>query len=253
MSDDRLHRAFPERLYESLAIEAGFRGATARRRPWRWGTLVPAWRPVAPAMRLVYLAAVVTLLLAALIGAGLAARLLLAEPSTADIVAASQVGQQDPPAYRMTIQAIDPVRRYVISFDGHGAWRWDRLVEPELAASAQGAYEIHADGRVGRFDPTFGTWSVTGDELRLVGNGTWLSWVEAGPYQPGPPIPWISCDSWERLDDEVVASRPAYHLRCAAREFWVDTTSLLLVGMSTPQGSEGGGVSGMGAALGGGP
>jgi len=149
----------------------------------------------------------------------------------------------------MTIQAIDPVRRYVISFDGHGAWRWDRLVEPELAASAQGAYEIHADGRVGRFDPTFRTWSVTGDELRLVENGTWLSWIEAVPYQPGSPIPWISCDSWERLDDEVVASRPAYHLRCAAREFWVDTTSLLLVGMSTPQGSEGAGVSGMATAL----
>ena len=262
MSDDRLrsafrlldtpldpHPAFAERLYESLAIEAGFRGATARRRPWRWGTLVPDWRTMTPAMRLVYLAAVVTLLLAALIGAGLAARLLLAEPSAADIVAASQGVQQDPPAYRMTIQAIDPVRRYVISFDGHGAWRWDRLVEPELAASAQGAYEIHADGRVGRFDPTFGTWSVTGDELRLVENGTWLSWIEAVPYQPGSPIPWISCDSWERLDDEVVASRPAYHLRCAAREFWVDTTSLLLAGMSTPQGSEGAGVSGMATAL----
>ncbi|OGO53930.1 MAG: hypothetical protein A2V85_15250 [Chloroflexi bacterium RBG_16_72_14] len=262
MSDDRLrsafrlldtpldpHPAFAERLYESLAIEAGFRGATARRRPWRWGTLVPDWRTMTPAMRLVYLAAVVTLLLAALIGAGLAARLLLAEPSAADIVAASQGVQQDPPAYRMTIQAIDPVRRYVISFDGHGAWRWDRLVEPELAASAQGAYEIHADGRVGRFDPTFRTWSVTGDELRLVENGTWLSWIEAVPYQPGSPIPWISCDSWERLDDEVVASRPAYHLRCAAREFWVDTTSLLLVGMSTPQGSEGAGVSGMATAL----
>jgi len=262
MSDDRLrsafrlldtpldpHPAFAERLYESLAIEAGFRGATARRRPWRWGTLVPDWRTMTPAMRLVYLAAVVTLLLAALIGAGLAARLLLAEPSAADIVAASQGVQQDPPAYRMTIQAIDPVRRYVISFDGHGAWRWDRLVEPELAASAQGAYEIHADGRVGRFDPTFRTWSVTGDELRLVENGTWLSWIEAVPYQPGSPIPWISCDSWERLDDEVVASRPAYHLRCAAREFWVDTTSLLLAGMSTPQGSEGAGVSGMATAL----
>ena len=263
MSDDRLrsvfrlldtpldpHPAFAERLYESLAIEAGFRGATARRRPWRWGALVPAWRTMTPAMRVVYLAAVATLLLAALIGAGLAARLILAGPNAAEIVAASQRVQQDPPAYRITIEATDPVRRYVISFDGHGAWRWDRLVEPELAASAQGAYEIHADGKVGRFDPTFRTWSVTGDELRLVENGTWLSWIEAVPYRPGSdPIPWISCDSWERLDDEVMAGRPAYHLRCAGREFWVDTTSLLLVGRSSLPGSEGAGVSGMATAL----
>jgi peroxiredoxin len=262
MSDDRLrsafrlldtpldpHPAFAERLYESLAMEAGFRGATARRRPWRWGTLVPAWRTMTPAMRLVYLAAVAALLLAALIGTGLAARLILAGPSAAEIVAASQRVQQDPPAYLMTIEATDPLRRYVISFDGHGAWRWDRLVEPELAASAQGAYEIHADGKVGRFDPTFRTWSVIGDELRLVENGTWLSWIEVVPYQPGSSIPWISCDSWERLDDEVVAGRPAYHLRCDGREFWVDTTSLLLVGMSSPQGSEGAGVSGMATAL----
>ena len=263
MSDDRLrsafrlldapldpHPAFAERLYESLAIEAGFRGAISRRRPWRWGTLMPAWRTMTPAMRLVYLAAVVALLLAALVGAGLAARLLLAERTPAEIVAASQRVQQDPPAYRMTIEATEPVRRYVISFDGHGAWRWDRLIEPELAASAQGAYEIHADGKVGRLDPTFRTWSVTGDELRLVENGTWLSWIEVVPYRPGSdPIPWISCDSWERLDDEVVAGRPAYHLRCDGREFWVDTTSLLLVGMSSPQGSEGAGVSGMATAL----
>src|SRR3970282_1843371 len=111
MSDDRLrsafrlldtpldpHPAFAERLYESLAIEAGFRGAISRRRPWRWGTLMPAWRTMTPAMRLVYLAAVVALLLAALVGAGLAARLLLAEAGPGELGDASRGGDEEPAA-----------------------------------------------------------------------------------------------------------------------------------------------------------
>lgn len=261
MSDDRLrsafrlldtpldpHPAFAERLYESLAIEAGFRGATARRRLWRWGTLVPAWRTMTPAMRLVYLAAVAGLLLAALIGAGLAARLLLAERTPAEIVAASQAIQRDPPAYRMTWASSDGSLRFVVSFDGRGAWRRDQLADPYLALESQGSYEIHADGVVGRYDPHYRTWTIEPGVQNVV-FGAWPSWVPITPLQPGDALPWFSCPSWDRLADDRVADRPAFHLRCGEVDFWIDEDSLILVGTAAPPASQGTGTLGQATAL----
>jgi thiol-disulfide isomerase/thioredoxin len=74
-----------------------------------------------------------------------------------------------------------------------------------------------------------------------------LGWSQNGVTTQPPD--WFSCSSWRRLADDVIAGRPAFHVACGTREFWVDQESSILVGMQTPAGQELAGVSGRATAL----
>ena len=259
MSDDRLFDSFhvldrpiqpdagfAEHLFEALAADLGFRPVTRRE------AIVRRFTDASPTFRLAYLAAILGFLLAAAIVAALVGAELLNTKTALDIVAASQAAQLDPPAYDMTIQA-DDGRIIRVRTDGHGAWRLDRISDQELPAGTVGTFEVRIGGQRGAYDPGDNTWSVSDDDLPL-----WVA-AQLGWELPGHssktlrPSDWFNCSSWLRLGDDVIAGRPAYHLACDAREFWVDQASSVLVGMMTPAGQELGGVSGRATALSVGP
>lgn len=263
MSDDRLFdsfhmldgpvqpdEAFAERLFGALAADLGFRPVTRRE------AIVRRFADAAPTFRLAYLAAMLGLLLAVAIVASLVGAQFLQPRTVADIVAASQAAQLNPPAYDMTIEA-DEGWSVRVRMDGNGSWRWDWINNRELPP---GTYEIHAAGQTARYDPGWNTWIVSPDARTFV-DASLLMWQvasqpkavdpEAAERSPGTAQPptWFTCPSWTRLADDVVAGRSAYHLACDAREFWVDEESSLLVGMRTPTGQELAGVSGRATAL----
>jgi peroxiredoxin len=252
MTDDRLFdsihaldgpiqpdAAFAERLFEALAADLGFRPVTRRE------AIVRRFADASPAFRLAHLAAILGLFLAAAIAAALVGAQLLHRLTAAEIVAASQAAQLDPPAYDMTIQP-DDGRILRVRMDGHGAWRWDSISDPEVAP---GTFEVHSGGQMGTYDPGYNTWTVAADD-RAVVDASLLSWeLPPEPSTTVQPPNWFTCSSWVRLADDVVAGRSAYHLLCDAREFWVDEESSLLVAVQTPAGQELAGFSGRATAL----
>lgn len=263
MSDDRLFDSFREldapiqpdaafagHLFEVLAADLGFRPVTRRE------AIVRRFADAAPTFRLAYLAAMLGLLLAAASVAALVGAQLLQPRIVADIVAASQAAQLSPPAYDMTIEA-DEGWIVRVRMDGHGSWRWDWISNREMPP---GTYEVHAAGQAARYDPGWNTWTVSPDARTSV-DASLLMWQvasqtiaddpEAAEQRPGTAQApeWFTCSNWIRLADDVVAARPAYHLACDAREFWVDEESSLLVGMRTPTGQELAGFSGRATAL----
>lgn len=220
--------AFAERLFEDLAVDLGFRPVSRRQ------AIMRRFGDRSATFRLVYIAAMLGLLLAAAVVASIVGGQLLRDATALDIVHASQATQLDPPAYDMTISADD--RRIArVRTDGEGAWRWDRIVDPEVPA---GMYEVQAAGRSGAYDPVENTWTVSVQELPRP-NLSLLDWTMSPFSAATSPTPeWFDCPDWRRLPDEVVAGRPAYHLACSEREFWVDEASSLLVGVLTPAGQE---------------
>jgi thiol-disulfide isomerase/thioredoxin len=263
MSDDRLFEAFhvlnepiePEadfagRLFEALAGDLGFRPVTRR------AAMARRFAGASPAFRLAYLAAILGLVIAAAIAVALVGGQRIQPRTAAEIVAASQAAQLDPPAYDMTIRA-DDERITRVRTDGRGAWRWDWIRDRERPA---GAYEVHAAGQAAAYDPGYNTWTVSADGRTIV-DAPPLTWHL--PYHPvpndpqaaepgsstAPPPEWFTCSSWVRLADDVVAGRPSYHVACDAREFWIDEESSLLVGVFSPTGQESAGVSGRATAM----
>lgn len=235
--------AFAERLFDDLAVDLGFRPVTRRE------AVVRRFADASPAFRLAYLAAILGLLFAAVLAAALVGTQLVRAKTAAEIVSASQAAQLDPPAYDMTIRA-DDGRTTRVRMDGQGAWRWDRISDPEMPDMPAGTYEVHVGGQVGRYDPGYNSWSLSADDAPIL-YASLLGWQLIPKPSTTEPLPvgWFSCASWERLADDVIADRPAYHVACGAREFWVDEESSLLVGMLTPPGQELAGVSGRGMAL----
>ncbi len=255
MSDDRLfasfhvldgpvepETAFAERLFEALAGDLGFRPFTRRE------AILRRFADASPAFRLAYFSAILGLLLAAAMAAALVGAQLrqLIQPRTAaEIVAASQAIQVNPPAYDMTIRA-DDGRIIRERMDGRGAWRLDSISDPGAPA---GTYMVHGSGQMGAYDPEANTWTVAADD-RAVVDASLLNWVlPPRPSQTAQSPDWFTCSSWLQLADDVVAGRPAYHLACDAHEFWVDQESSLLVGVLKPAGQELIGVSGRATAL----
>jgi len=232
--------AFADTLFETLAGDLGFRADDRRRR-----AIVPM-RPRASALRLAYVAAILGLLLAAALAAALLAGALLHERTAAEIVAASQAMQLEPPAYDMTVSGNGGSMVLRVRTNGHDAWRWDWISSPELAA---GTFEVHDGTQVGRFDAADNTWTVSPDDRSSL-DGTVLTW--ALPHVPtqGTSQPnWFICPSWTRLPDDAVAGRPAYHVACDKREFWVDQATFALVGVEAPSGEALGGFTGRATAF----
>ena len=178
MSDDRLFDSFivldgpiqpdgpyAERLFEALAVDLRFRPVTRRE------TVLRRFADASPVFRLAYLAAILALvILAALAVASVGAQLL--NPKTAaEIVAASQAVQANPPAYDMTIAAVDG-RVVRVRMDGLGASRLDSISDPEVPP---GTYVVHSGGQMGAYDPGANTWTIAADD-RAVVDTSLLSW-----------------------------------------------------------------------------
>ncbi len=263
MSDDRLFdsfhmldgpvqpdEAFAERLFQGLVADLGFRPVSRRE------AMVRRFADAAPTFRLAYLAVMLGLLLAAAIVVALVGARFLQARFVADIVSASQAAQLNPPAYDMTIRT-DEGLIIRVRMDGNGSWRWDWISNLEMPP---GTYEVGAAGQSARYDPGWNTWIVSPDQRTYV-DASMLTWQalsrssvddpEAEERSPGTAEPpeWFTCPNWSRLAVDVIAGRPAHHLVCDAREFWVDEASSLLVGMRTPTGQELPGVSGRATEL----
>jgi peroxiredoxin len=218
--------AFADRLYASLAGDLGFRPVAPREMVVR--RLRGAW----PAVRMAYVAATLGLLLIAAFVAALAGSQLHLALSAEEIVAASQAAELDPPPFDMTSRS-DDGRVMRVATDGYGAWRIEWLSGWEMP---DGTFEVRAGGQRGFYDPEFNTWTIGADD-RGGGIALGLTWERPrGPRAAGAPPDWFQCPSWRRLDDDIVAGRPAYHLACDGREFWVDTESSLLMAVSGPSG-----------------
>lgn len=221
---------FAEHLFESLAADLGFRPVARRE------SIIRRFADASAAFRLAWLAAIVGLLLAAPIAAALVGGQLFHAKTAAEIVSASQAAQLDPPAYDMTVRFDDSRIITRVRTDGQGAWRWDQISDPEMPEMPEGTYEVHVGGQVGRYDPGYNTWSVSADDTQFVLNASLLGWQR--PFTPrttgSQPAEWFSCPSWERLADDIIADRPAYHVACGTREFWVDEESSLVVGVLIP-------------------
>jgi thiol-disulfide isomerase/thioredoxin len=231
--------AFGEQLFETLATGLGFRRGTRR-------MAIARRFPAAPLLvRLAYVAAILGLLLAAAVAAILAGAQLVRSKTAEEIVAASQLVQANPPAYDMTIRA-DDGRVVRVLVDGRGGWRLDSVSDPDVPA---GTYVVHSSGKMGAYDPGSNTWTVATDDRSIV-DASRLSWeLTPQPSTTAQPPDWFTCSNWVRLADETVAGRPAYHVACGAREFWIDQESSILVGIRTPTGQPLAGVSGRATAL----
>ncbi len=232
--------AFAEHLFEALAADLGFRRVT-----WR-EAIVRRFANASPAFRLAYLAAMLGLLLATAIAAALVGAELLRPRTAAEIVAASQAAQFDPPAYDMTVHA-DDGRITRVRVDGHSGWRLDAIRGPEVPL---GTYVVH-DGRLmGTYDPSANEWTVAADDHTTIVDAARLSWeLMPRPSSTVRAPEWFTCSSWLLLVDDLVAGRPAYHVACGDAEFWVDRESSLLVGVLRRAGQGLTGVSGKATAL----
>lgn len=234
--------AFTERLYAQLAGELGFEpgeGAAPAPTASVAGRVRRAfrldWRPLPPAqMRLVYLAAAVALLAAALAGSVfVASQLLWSHLSPLEIVRRSQAVVADPPAFALVYRTPDGTE-VPFSTDGRGTWR---IEDPD------GSFTLWDGDRMGLYNASGRTWGV-GDGVTsppfvpLMSEWAWRTTNQPGAVGEVTPI---ECADAEWVGEETVAGRAAYHVRCPSwhgTEYWIDRdTGLVLrfvAGPDTP-------------------
>ena len=229
--------AFTERLFAELSDELGFGGAgvaarvpvAARvRRAFRLD-----WRPLPPAqMRLVYLAAAVALLAAALAGSAFVASRLF-HPSPLDIVRRSQAVVADPPAFVLVYRNATG-QEATLAYDGEGTWRSD---DPD------GSYGLWDGSRQGYYNAESKTWGVGDDPVTsppfmlLMDMWGWASVNVPGAEGTLSPV---ECADATWVEEATVASHSTDHVRCPSwgTDYWIDRESHLvlkfLAGPTTP-------------------
>jgi peroxiredoxin len=221
---------FAERLFVGLAGELGFRpGAAAAPAPVPGTSVRRAfrldWRPLPPAqMRLVYLAATVALLAAALAGSAfVASRLIHASPL--DIVRRSQAVVADPPPFVLVYRNATG-QEATLAYDGKGTWRGD---DPD------GSYSLWDGSRRGGYNAQTRTWGV-GDVpdprppfALLMDTWGWTSTSVPGALGN---VTAIECADAQWVEEATVAGRAADRVRCPSwygTELWIDRESALVL------------------------
>jgi len=258
--------AFADGLYETLAMDLGFRGAraVAPRGAGAWlrrALGLDVTLDGASSRPGLVLVAIAALLLAFGVGLVILAGQLIRERApllTGDeIVSQSQARYPDPPAFDMTVRysggggasTSSPGGPDVIRYryDGGQQLRTD-VVAGSMFYSAEppGSYRIETATQTATYDAGQKSWYL-GDlpaPRPPLFSMFPLNWIAQKPFKPPEPPPGYECPTgWQRQADGVVAERVAYHVTCGAEaDFWIDQASFLLVGSGsafsgTPEGT----------------
>ncbi|MCU0478850.1 MAG: hypothetical protein MUE92_08955 [Chloroflexi bacterium] len=231
--------AFAERLFGDLASELGFEPGGAAAAP-SLGTRLRRslrldWRPFPPAtMRLVYLAATLALLLAALAATAFVGSQLRSHPSPLDIVRQSQAVVANPPPFVLVYRSPASSADLRFSYDGAGTWRSD---DPD------GSYGLWDGTRQGYYNAQSRTWGVVDVPVTqppfhlLMDMWGWVSVNVADAL--GMPTK-VECADATWVGNATVGGRDAYHIRCPSwdTDYWIDHESSLVLkflpGLDTP-------------------
>jgi hypothetical protein len=210
---------FGERLFETLAVELGYRAPVRGR-----GTLLRRLRPVFA------LAAAVALLLAFLVGLLFVGSRLAPQPSVEELITRSQRTYDDLPPFAMTVRFDDPAKARFLS-DGTSV-RFE-IVEGNYRGLPAGSWILRDGEREVRlvgsdfFGPS-GSPVVAYADLNEL---TWMRRNAAGEIilKANTPPPLETCPEWQHGGSEVIAGRAADVVACGDRRFWVDRGSGLVV------------------------
>jgi peroxiredoxin len=224
-------------LHERLVTALGYRN---RRRGWWGGPSAPdstGWMQPPSSLRLVYLAAVLGLLLALVVGLVLVGSpALVRDPN--ELIRLSKAAWNHPPAFSEAITWSGGGSQRLES-NGHGVWRIDY---PDPNGAPTGQYQLVDGATVGTYDPSSQVWSTDrwpfGSAPPILGEFTWLRRVADGSAQ-GRLVDF-GCGDPELLSPGDVAGRRADRLRCSdtGMEYWLDRethlTLKITAGSATP-------------------
>jgi peroxiredoxin len=212
----RAPRSFRERLARALGIGA-------------------ARRPLAT-VRLSYVAIVVWLLLALVVGLLVVVGALLLRPDPAELVRRSQAAYEDPPAFTMVLRDPEGQTARFLS-DGTGTYRL------EAPGESAGSYYLYDGERSGHYEASLDTWGAGLADDR--GGPIWLfnfefTWSNTDYSGPVPVRRILPCEGASYLGESLIAGRPTDHVVCADidMEYWLDRETAIILrieaGPTTP-------------------